>query len=235
LDSSSAAVPVPDYSKTLGENVKGLRIGVPGTPFFEHVLPETEAALRAALALLQKIGAVLVDVNVRNAALASTASAVILGSESSAFHEKRLKEHADLLEPLVRERLEAAKFYSAVDYVKAQRVRTMMKEEMRRVFGECDVLMLPAGNPPPKLEGEIVGTDAPRDPPLPPRPDSFNLANVTGIPSLVLPCGFTAGPPVLPLGIQFCAKPFDEGILFRIGHAYQSATNWHVRKPPMAM
>jgi Asp-tRNA(Asn)/Glu-tRNA(Gln) amidotransferase A subunit family amidase len=94
-------------------------------------------------------------------------------------------------------------------------------------------LMLPAGNAAPKLDAEIVDTDAPRNPPLPPRPDSFNIANVTGIPAIVLPCGFTAGPPSLPLGIQFCARPFDEAALFRISHAYQVATDWHERRPPI--
>jgi aspartyl-tRNA(Asn)/glutamyl-tRNA(Gln) amidotransferase subunit A len=113
------------------------------------------------------------------------------------------------------------------------RVRTVLMEEMRRVFQTCDVLMLPAGNAAPKLDAEIVDTDAPSDPPSPPRPDSFNIANVTGIPAMVLPCGFTAGPPSLPLGIQLCAKPFDEATLFRIGHAYQLSTDWHKRKPAL--
>jgi len=160
-------------------------------------------------------------------------SAVILSSEAAAFHENRLKRSAGDLQPLVRERLEVATFYSAVDYIKAQRLRTVLMEEMLRVFQTCEVLMLPAGNAAPKLDAEIVGSDAPGNPPLPPRPDSFNIANVTGIPAIVLPCGFTAGPPSLPLGIQFCAKPFDEATLLRIGHAYQSATDWHQRTPPL--
>ena len=103
--------------------------------------------------------------------------------------------------------------------------------ELRALFQTCDVLMLPAGNAAPRLDAEIAGTDAPSDPPPPPRPDSFNIANMTGIPAIVLPCGFTVGPPSLPLGIQFCARPFDEPTLFRISHAYQSATDWHKRRP----
>jgi len=177
---------------------------------------------------------VLVDFKVRNAALCGTASAIILGSEAAAYHEKRLKQSGHLMDPLFRERLEAATFYSAVDYIKALRFRTVLIQEMKRVFETCDVLMLPAGNAAPRLEAEITGTDVPSEPPPPPRPDSYNLANVTGIPSIVLPCGFTAGPPVLPLGIQFCAKPFDEPTLFRISHAYQSATNWHQRHPVLS-
>ena len=207
-DSAAAAVPVPAYVKALAGSIKGLRIGVPKEHFFEHVHPETDAALRRALSVLTDRGAVLADVTVRNAKLCSAASAVILGSESSAFHEKRLREHADLFDPLVRERLEVRTFYSAVDYIKALRVRTVVMEEMRGVFQKCDVLMLPSGNAAPKLEEEIVDTDAPRDPPLAPRPDTYNLANVTGIPAIVLPCGFTAGPPVFAAGYSVLRKTF---------------------------
>ncbi len=232
-DRTAAASPVPDYTKSLTGNVKGVRIGVPTEHFFNHVHPETDAALRRALSLLKEMGAVLVDVKVQNAALCGTVSSIILSSESAAFHEQRLKKQADLLEPLVRERLEAATFHSAADYIKALRLRTVLMEEMQRVFQSCDVLMLPAGNAAPKLDAEVVGSDVPPNPPLPPRPDSYNIANVTGIPAIVLPCGFTAGPPSLPLGIQFCARPFDEAILFRVSHAYQSATDWHNRKPSL--
>ena len=230
-DRTASAFPVPDYAKPLTGNVKGVRIGVPGEYFFEHVHAETEAALRRALSLLKDLGAVLVEFKVRNAALCSTASSIILNSEAAAYHEKRLKQSGDLLDPLVRERLEVATFHSAVDYIKALRIRTVLMEEMRRVFETCDVLMLPAGNAAPKLDGEIAGTDAPSEPPLPPRPDSYNIANMTGIPAIVLPCGFTTGPPALPLGIQFCARPFDEATLFRVSHVYQAATDWHRRTP----
>ncbi len=232
-DRNAATAPVPDYTKALTGDVKGLRVGVPSEYFFENVHPETGAALRRANSLLKQLGAVMVDVKVRNAALCGAASSVILSSEAAAFHEKRLKEHGDLLDPLVRERLEAATFHSAIDYIKALRLRTVLMEEMRRVFLTCDVLMLPSGNAAPKLDTETVKTDVPPDPPPAPRPDTYNIANVTGIPAIVLPCGFTAGPPTLPLGIQFCAKPFNEATLFRVGHAYQMATDWHKRTPPL--
>ena len=232
-DRTAASTAVPDYSKLLSGNVKGLRIGVPSEYFFDHVHADTDAALRRANSLLKDMGAVLVDVKVRDAAICGAASTVILNTEAAVYHEQVLKESPDLLDSLVRERLEVATFNSAIDYIKAQRVRTVLMEEMRRVFETCDVLMLPSGNAAPRLDAEIVNTDAPSEPPSPPRPDTFNIANMTGIPAIVLPCGFTAGPPVLPLGIQFCAKPFDEATLFRIGHAYQSATDWHKRRPPL--
>jgi len=232
-DRASAATAVPDYSKALTGNIKGLRIGVATEHFFEHVHPETDAALRSALSKLKEMGATQVEVKGRNAVLCGAVSSTILNSEAAVFHEKRLKQQADLLQPLVRERLEVATFNSAVDYIKAQRMRTVLMEEMRRVFQACDVLMLPSGNAAPRLDAELDSTDAPTDPPTVPRPDTYNLANLTGIPAIVLPCGFTAGPPALPLGIQFCAKSFDEATLFRIGHAYQIATDWHERRPPL--
>jgi len=234
LDATSATVPPPSYAQALNGGVKGLRIGVPTEHFFQHVHPETEAALRAALGLLRAKGAQLIDVKVQHAPLCSAASSVILGSESAAYHEKRLQDHPHLLDPLVRERLEAGAFHSALDYLKALRLRTLLIAEMRRVFAQCDVLMLPAGNAAPLLTDEIAVTDAPPAKPRAPRPDTSNLANLTGIPALVLPCGFTAGPPALPLGIQFCAKPFAEATLFRVGHAYQLATDWHTRLPALA-
>jgi aspartyl-tRNA(Asn)/glutamyl-tRNA(Gln) amidotransferase subunit A len=207
--------------------------GVPSEYFFEKVHPEIGRALRRALDVWKDQGAVLMDVQVRHAKMASAASAIILGSEAAAFHQQRLKQQAGGLDALVRERLEASSFYSAADYIKALRVRAVLIEEVRRLFESCDVLMLPAGNAAPLLEEEMVESDVPREPPLPARPDVFNLANMTGIPALVLPCGFTAGPPVLPIGIQLCAKHFDEAMLFRVGHAYQSATDWHKRRPPL--
>lgn len=222
---------VPDYSKSLVRNLKGVRIGVPRGHFFENVRPETGAALRTAMDVLKSLGAVLSDIEIRQAPLFSAVSRVILGSESAAFHEQRLRASAELLDPLVRERLEAGMFQYAVDYLRAQRLRAGLIEEMQRVFTLCDVILMPAGNAAPKLEEETVGTDLPTDPPAAPRPDSFNLANVAGIPAIVLPCGFTPGPPALPLGIQFCAADNGEPLLFRVGHAYQSATDWHRRHP----
>jgi aspartyl-tRNA(Asn)/glutamyl-tRNA(Gln) amidotransferase subunit A len=234
-DPTASAEPVPDYSQSLTGSIKGLRLGIPSEHFFTHVHPETEAALRRAISLLKEMGAVLLDVKIKDAGLCGAVSSVILGSESAAVHEKERVEQPELLDILVRERLEAGTFYSAVDYIKALRVRTVLMKEMSRVFEYCDVLMLPAGNAAPKLDTEIVRSDAPTNPPPVPRPDSFNIANVTGIPAIVLPCGFTAGPPSLPLGIQFCGKYFDEQTLFRIAHAYQLATDWHRRTPSLAL
>src|SRR5262249_1846253 len=95
-DRTATTAPVPDYSKALTGNIKGLRIGVPAEYFFDRVHPETEAALRRALSVLKEMGAMLVDFKIRNAALCGAASSIILNSEAAAFHERRLKQQADL-------------------------------------------------------------------------------------------------------------------------------------------
>ncbi|MFN7646168.1 MAG: amidase [Acidobacteriota bacterium] len=217
--------------KRQGDGVKGLRIGWVEGYLWEHVEPAVGAALRAAWEVLEGLGAVRVAVEIAHAEMATPALGVILGAESASVHEERLRESAGLLDPLVRERLEANSLYSAMDYIKALRVRTVLREEMRRVWGSCDAVLLPSGNPAPLLEQEVVETDLPPAVARPARPDTFNLANLTGIPALVLPCGFTAGPPVLPMGLQLWGRPNGEATLFRIGQAYQEATDWHKRRP----
>jgi aspartyl-tRNA(Asn)/glutamyl-tRNA(Gln) amidotransferase subunit A len=212
--------------------IKGLRIGVPSEYFFDAVNKEAAAAAHRAIAVLKKLGAVVVEVKVRNAELAGTALWIIQMSEAASFHEKRLREHADLFEPLVRERLEVATFFSAVEYIKSQRLRAVLIEEMRRVFEMCDVMAVPAGNPATRLDLETVDTDAMPGSSPGPRRETWSIGNMTGIPAIVQPCGFTEGSPALPLGIQFYAKPFDELTLFRVGHAYEAATDWHARRPP---
>ena len=116
-DGSASAETVPDFTKAMTGDIKSLRIGVPTKYFFDGIESETAAAVRAALAKLQKMGAALIEVNVANAELIGPSSAIIRLSEAASFHEKRLSKHADLFEPMVRQNLEAASFYSAVDYI----------------------------------------------------------------------------------------------------------------------
>ena len=243
-DPTAARETVPDYSKSM-TSVKGLRIGVPANYFFDHVNPESLKAVHACIDKLKDMGATVVDVNVPHADLSSDAMWIIAMSEGAAFHEKRLKEKAELFDPIIRERLEAAKFYPATDYIKAQRIRTILMEDMRQVFQKCDVVAVPSGNPATKLEPpDIAATDVkPGRGGAPPAGrgaaggrggGSTAIGDMTGMPAIVIPCGFTATQPTLPLGIQFYAKPFDEPSLFRVAHAYESVTDWHKRRPPLA-
>jgi aspartyl-tRNA(Asn)/glutamyl-tRNA(Gln) amidotransferase subunit A len=232
-DQTTSREVVPDYAKALTGDVKSMRIGVPTNYFFEGGNAEEMAATRAALDHLKQMGATLVDVTVPHANLAGSAGWIIAMAEGASFHEKRLKEHPELFDPLVRERLEAAKFYPATDYIKSMRIRTILIDEMRHVFQKCDVMAVPGGAPAGRLESpDLARTDVkPGSKSTPFRGGTTFIGDMTGLPAITIPCGFTQGPPMLPLAIQFYAKPFDEMALFRVSHAYESTTDWHKRRP----
>ncbi len=145
LDPTTTDDPVPDYSQALTGDIRGMRIGVPTRFFADDASPEVGAAYRAALATLKGLGATLVDVDVPHAPYATSAGWVVAMAEAAAFHEKRLRETPQLFDPVVRERLDAARFYAATDYIKAQRVRTVLMAEMAEVFTRCDVMVVPGG------------------------------------------------------------------------------------------
>jgi len=235
-DRSTTHDPVPDFTTALTGDIRGLRIGVPVRFLAEGLAPAIEQAYRTALATLSRLGATLVDVDVPHAPYATNAGWIVAMAEAAAFHEQRLRQTPELFDPVVRERLDAARFYSATDYIKAQRVRTVLMQEMATVFTLCDVMAVPAGDvlPPPLESPELAATDVkPGAKPSRFRGGSTFLGNMTGLPALVLPCGFSAGPPALPIGLQLYGRAFDEFSLFRVGHAYEQATDWHTRRPPL--
>jgi len=236
-DPSTTKDEVPDYSRALTGDIRGLRIGVPVRFLADGLAPEVERAYRAALMTLRGLGTTLVDVDVPHAQYATSAGWIVAMSEAAAFHEQRLRQAPELFDPVVRERLDAARFYTATDYLKAQRVRTLLMQEMATVFSLCDVMAVPAGESlPPALEApELAATDVkPGSKASRFRGGTTFLGNMTGLPALVLPCGFSAGPPALPIGLQLYGRAFDEFSLFRVGHAYEQATDWHTRRPPLA-
>lgn len=235
-DRSCATDPVPDYASALRGDLTSVRVGVPRRHFTEGAHPDVEKAYRAALETLASLRATLVDVDVPHAQYAGSAGWIVAMAEAAQFHEKRLRERPDLFDPIVRERLDAARFYPATDYIKALRVRTLLMDDMAAVLNRCDVMAVP-GNTilPGRLDPpEVAATDVkPGSPATPFRVGNTFLGNMTGLPALTLPCGFSSGPPVLPIGLQLYGRAFDEFTLFRVGHAYEQATDWHRRRPPL--
>ena len=233
-DPTTSREPVSDYSKALTGSVKGMRIGIPKTYFFENQNPDSDKATTAAIQKLVEMGATTVDVDVPHAKYAGSAGWTIAMAEAACFHEKRLREKPHLFDPVVRERLEAAKFYSATDYIKSLRVRSILQQEMVKVFEKCDVMAVSGGSPAVKLEPpETAKSDVKPGSRAPAfRGGNTFIGNMTGYPEIVIPCGFTGSEPVLPLTIGFYAKPFDESNLFRVAHAYEAVTDWHKRRPP---
>jgi len=233
-DLTCTADPVPQYAERLTRDLRGVRVGVPRRHFTEDAHPEVERAYHAALSTMKDLGASLVDVDVPHAVYATSAGWVVAMAEAAQFHEKRLRETPDLFDPIVRERLDAARFYPATDYIKALRIRSVLMDEMAAVLKSADVMVVPAnGSLPGVLEApEVAATDVkPGSKPTPYRGGNTFLGNMTGLPALVLPCGFSVGPPRLPIGLQIYGRAFDEATVLRVGHAYEQASTWHREKP----
>jgi len=234
LDPASAREPVPDYVGSLARGVRGVKIGLPRRHFTEGAHPDVSRAFGDAIRMFEGLGCTTIEVDIAHAHLAPAAGGLIAMAEAATYHEKRLRDSAAMFDPLVRERLEVAQFYPAVDYIKAQRVRALLIQEVTDVFKGCDVIAVPAY---PRLTARhesaaTAGSDVkPAGETRTYRASNSYIANMTGMPAMVVPCGFSSGQPALPIALQLYAAPFNESILFRTAHAYQRATDWHTRLP----
>jgi len=209
-DPASSREPVPDYVAPLGRGVRGLRVGVPREYFFEDVDPEVEKGFEQALATLRQLGASVEDVQIPSIQSAGAFMAIML-SEAFAYHERDLREHPERFGELLRE------------YVQAQRLRTRLQADMSAVLRRVDVLATPTSPKPAPTFATVYDPDYgfPRG--------NTGPFNMTGLPALAVPCGFTAAG--LPISIQIVGRPFDETTVLRVGHTYEQATDWHKRHP----
>ncbi len=231
-DPASVDRPVVDYLAELEQGVQGLRIGVPTNLFFDQVEPEVEANVRAAIADLERQGATLVEVTVPMADLVSAVEFGLCMPEASAYHRTMLQARADLYEPDVRTFLEAGLLVPAVDYIAALRHRTRMQAAWRTMFTGLDALIGPA----------VAAVATRRDQPTVTWPDGTEEAassvfirlsapaNVTGLPSVSVPCGVGRGG--LPTALQVIGRPFGEARILRIARACERSTDWSTRQPP---
>jgi len=228
-DKASVDVPVPNFQTGLKDRIKGLRVGVPRENWFDENLgidPRTEAAFNQAVKVIEELGATIIDIDGRPFALARKANQTILVSEAYAFHEKTYRQTPLKFGSSVRRRMLEGAFLSAADYLTAQRARTVLNNQIRANFASVDVFAVPgAARPPEPFEGMD-----PSEQNL--RPSFTNPFNLTGLPAISVPCGFTEGN--LPAGIQIVAPPFEETLCFRVAYAYEQATEWHKRRPKLS-
>jgi aspartyl-tRNA(Asn)/glutamyl-tRNA(Gln) amidotransferase subunit A len=250
-DSTSAQVDVPDYRAGLEQGVAGLRLGVPRELFTEGMDPEVEAAVREALREYERLGATLVDVSLPHTKYALATYYLLAPAEASSNLARydgvryglRAKDSRGLKElygqtrdqgfgPEVKRRIMlgtyalSAGYYDAY-YLRAQKVRTLIREDFRKAFEQVDALLSPTSPVPAFKLGEKVD-----DPLAMYLMDIYTLpCNLAGVPGLALPCGFTkAG---LPIGLQILGRPFDEAKLLRIGRAYEREHEWTRRLAPL--
>jgi aspartyl-tRNA(Asn)/glutamyl-tRNA(Gln) amidotransferase subunit A len=229
LDPATVDVPVPDYTAGLDDGIAGLRVGVPTNYFFEHVHPDVERSVRAAITVLEGLGAELREVTVPYADQVLAAEWAIIMPEASSYHQRTLREVPDLYLADTRVSLEAGELVLATDYIKALRIRTLMQQGWAAMFDDIDVLVTP-GMPFAAPEVGATGTTWPDGVTEPITPALIRLTspgNLTGQPVLSLPVGFDGAG--LPLGMQVTGRPFDEATVLRVGMAYERASE-HVGK-----
>ncbi len=227
LDPTTVDAPVPDYDRAAAGPVRGLRVGVPRGYFWDLLAPAIAAAVEAALAELRRLGLEVEDVELPGWEEAVEACHVLIRCEAALEYRDVLAERPDELIPEVRERLQAGRAASAVEYVAARRAADRLAFALRRLLGRLDLLALPGrGQTAPKIDvsGRLLE-------PLHPRNYTAPL-NPAGVPALTVPCGFD--PEGLPIGLQLVGRHWAEGTLLAVAHAYQQATDWHRRRPPLA-
>ncbi len=227
-DPTSSTAPVPDYSRSLREDVKGLTIGVPRHFFFNphpNVSAEVVSIVEKAVDALQELGANVEEVSIPSLEYVRAANSIIMLSEAYAFHEKNLKARPQDFGELARERFRIGGLFSAGDYVQSQRCRQRVKREFAEVLRKVDLLVTPTTNTPaPPFEGYDAASNV-----LGP---SFTAPfNMSGLPAITVPCGFTTDG--LPVGMQIAGKPFDEPTVLRAGYTYQQHARWFERRPPI--
>jgi aspartyl-tRNA(Asn)/glutamyl-tRNA(Gln) amidotransferase subunit A len=248
-DSTSVPHPTPDYTKCLTSNLKGLRLGVPKEYFVEGMQAEVASAIRAAISKLEELGARTDwEVSLPHTRHALAVYYIIAPSEASAnlarydgvkygFAYQQTDNVWEAMEktrqygfgPEVKRRIMlgtyalSAGYYDAY-YLKAQKVRTIIRREFDQAFEKFDALITPTSPTVPFKIGEKV--DNPVQMYL---SDVCTLPiNIAGLPAISIPAGFADG---LPIGMQIIGPPFSEETLLRIAYAYEQATEWHKRRP----
>ena len=248
-DSTSVPRAVPDYSAALGKGVKGLRIGLPKEYFIDGMDREVEAAVRTAIRKLEELGATIVEISLPHTDYAVAVYYLVATAEASAnlarFDGVRYGARVDGEDvidmygntrgagfgPEVKRRIIlgtyalSAGYYDAY-YVRAQKVRTLIRQDFEKAFEKCDAIVTPTSPEVAFRIGEKVD-----DPLKMYLCDIFTIsANLAGICGVSVPCGFTKQPQ-LPIGLQILGKAFDEETILRVGYAYEQATEWHKARP----
>ena len=231
LDATTVRVPVDDYLATLHDGVRGLRIGVPRAYFFEHLQDGVGDAVEQAIETLVTLGAQVQETELPGVVEASNAMMGLGLAEAQEIHAQGLAERPQDFGPDVGAIL-GLEAPDTVAIMAALRARDALTVATRQVMESVDLLLTPTtpivaaligqdtvsyGGIEETVLGAMIRCTAP--------------FNATGVPAISLPCGFTSAG--LPVGLQLVGRPFDEALVLRAAHAYEQATQWHLRQPPV--
>lgn len=232
-DSTCTTRRVDNYRAALRRSPKGVKLGVPREHFFDVLHPEVRAAFDAALATCQRLGMRVRPVSIPSLPQAPPAAVAIMMPEASAYHARSLQARPQDFGDDVRVFLELGRMVPATVMIAAQRLRARLAAECAAAFEQVDALVVPGlPAPAPRITDSLMTIGS----------ETLDVAsalsrntvpfNLTGLPVVAVPCGrSTEG---LPLGLQIAGRPFDEGTVLRIAHAYEQATEWHTQHPPLA-
>jgi aspartyl-tRNA(Asn)/glutamyl-tRNA(Gln) amidotransferase subunit A len=231
-DPSAAPTSVPDYAKGLTEDLKGIRLGVPATYYFERLTPEVRNAVGEAIGTLKRLGAKVRMVSIPHLAAASLSAFILLLAEGAASLEKWHRTRPLDLGDDVRSRLNLGATLMAAQYLKAQRIRRRVRDEFAAIFQKVDAIVTPQLPVTAPLIGQEKVCWGKKTEAVPSALTRFTrIYNLVGIPSLSIPCGFS--PSGLPIGLQVAGKAFDEKTVLKVGHAYEVATPWKDLHPSL--
>ena len=251
MDSTSVDLDVPDYAQALVPDLKGMTLGLPSEYFIDGMDPEVEATVRAAVEHCRALGAEVREVSLPHTKYAIATYYIIATAEASTnlarFDGVRYGRRVDGSDPIdmygktraegfgteVKRRIILGTYvlssgYYDAYYLRAQKVRTLIRRDFQKAFETCDALLTPVVPTTAYRFGETMD-----DPLQMYLGDVFTVpANLAGICGLSLPCGFNAGG--MPVGLQVLGPAYKEENLIRVGHAYEQATEWHKLKPSRA-
>jgi aspartyl-tRNA(Asn)/glutamyl-tRNA(Gln) amidotransferase subunit A len=181
----------------------------------------------AALKTLEELGAHVEEVTIPSLSYCGPAQQVIMLSEAFAYHERNLRSKPEEFGEVVRAWFRMGGLFTSADYVQAQRVRNVLKREFAETLGRVDLVASPTMSIPAPRFDEVVEKST-----IGGRVPSFTMPyNMTGMPAITVPCGFTSSG--LPIGLQLAARPFDEPTAFRAAYTYEQHARWFDRRPPV--
>ena len=238
-DATTLPDPVPDMTAEIDSGIAGLRVGLDRQYATADVVPAVSAAVLDAVAVLAGLGAVVVETAMPDVDPYVAAWPVLCGAEAAAAHADSYPSRADAYGPWFRAWLEMGTAVTGVDYARATHLRAELVGLLRHAFADIDVLACPAR----PAAAHHVTPDELYDA----RPGEFNDEeaaldrararrftapfDMNGAPSITLPSGFDSDG--MPLALQLVGHPLSEALLCRAGHAYEQATDWHTRRPPV--
>jgi aspartyl-tRNA(Asn)/glutamyl-tRNA(Gln) amidotransferase subunit A len=222
-DPVSVDLPVPDYLGSLEQGIKGWRVALASDSFFQDTASETLACIQIASRVFKDLGAYIEQIEVPEALQAAAANGLMVTSDAAAFHRERIDNHPQGFGGDVFARLQSGAAHTSGEYILARRLQVVLRRRYEELFEHYDILLTPTT----PVAAPFLGADAVERARLLTRFTApFNL---TGLPAISLPCGFTADG--LPIGLQLVARPWDESRLLQAAYAFEQATGWDQRKP----